>query len=86
MRVANCDYYEIYCEDSESIINTMFRNLNADLDAGYNPVGDCIRRQQQMIDDRQKEYRDALDLFKTMTDQEINRWCYFELKKKGAIA
>lgn len=80
------DWYEIWCGDKEAMIATMVRNMASDLDAGYNYFGNCIRRQREMIEAYQKDYEDTLESFKTMTDAQILRWCYFDLKKRGAIS
>lgn len=80
------DWYEIWCADRESMIFTMVRNLASDLDAGYNYFGNCITRQREMIEAFQREYEETLDSFKMMTDAQIIRWCYFDLKKRGAIS
>ena len=79
-------WYEIWDADKRGIISTMYRNLAADLQCGYNPMGATIEREKQEIRDYESAYKSALDSFKTMTDDEVNRWCFFELKKSGAIS
>ena len=80
------DWFEVWFEDRESILNTMVRNMAADLNAGYDYFGQSITQQKRMIAGYKEETDSTLDMFKGMTEKEVNRWCYYELKKRGAIA
>ena len=86
MRIADNNWFEMYCDDCDCIIRIMYKNMNSDLECGYDPLGKSITEQREMIDDYIKKYHDNLDMFKTMPEADVNRWCYYELKKKGAIA
>ena len=78
-------WFEIWFDDMQSIIETMVKNMQADLDAGYDPQGHCIRKQRVDIEEKQIKFDRQIELFKTMEDTRINRWCYYDLKKRGAI-
>lgn len=80
------DWFEVWFEDRESILNTMVRNMAADLNAGYDYFGQSITRQKKEIAEYKEQTDKTLDMFKDMDEKEVNRWCYYELKKHGAIA
>lgn len=79
------DWFGIWFEDKKSIINTMIKNMAADLDAGYNYFGTCIRKQQEDIETYKAKFDEEMDMFKSMEEKEVNRWCFYDLKKRGAI-
>lgn len=79
------NWFDFYCADKESMIATMYSNMNADIEAGWNPHGAGITKQRQDIQEYTRDYYDKLDMFKTMDDKAVNRWCYYDLKKCGAI-
>lgn len=78
-------WFDIWFEDMQSIINTMIKNMQADLEAGYNPQGHCIRKQRVDIEEKQRKFDLQVEQFKNMEDARVNRWCYYDLKKRGAI-
>ena len=80
------DWFEIWFEDKKAMLSTMYENMAADLAAGYDVMGKSITEQREMIDAYQKDIDDTLDTFKTMDDTKINKWCFFDLLKRGAIA
>lgn len=79
-------WFEIWFEDKQCMIETMVHNMQADLNAGYNYFGNSITRQREMIDAYKAEIDKQLDKFATMTDEAVNRWCYYDMKKRGVIA
>lgn len=79
-------WFEIWKDDKEGIITTMYKNLTADLDAGYPYSGRAIQSQLEAIEEYKNEYYADLDKFVTMSDEQVSRWCYYDLKKRGAIA
>lgn len=80
------NWFAIWCEDYDSLINTAVRNLYADLEAGYNPNGESIRRSREVIAEFEKRYADGLEAMKEMDEKKAERWCYLDLKKRGAIS
>ena len=78
-------WFTMWLEDVESILETMIRNMASDIDAGYDYFGNSIKKQRAEIDQYKKKIDDTLDMFKDMEDDKVERWCYYEMKKKGAI-
>lgn len=79
-------WFEIWFEDMVSIIATMRNNMVADLAVGYNPDGPCIRKQAAEIEIKQINFDSQMERFKYMGDAKVNRWCYYDLKKRGVIS
>lgn len=79
-------WFEMWFSDKQSLVETMVKNMQADLDAGYNYFGDCIKRQRKEIDEYKAEFDRQVDAFKTMEEKQVERWCYYDMKKRGAIA
>lgn len=80
------DWFDVWFEDRESILNTMVRNMTSDLNAGYDYFGQSITKQKQEIAEYKAQTDNTLDMFKDMDEKAVNRWCFYELKKHGAIA
>jgi len=80
------NWFEIWFQDKESMLETMVRNMTADLDAGYNYFGNCIKQQRKTIDEYRNQFNRQMDEFKLMDDAKVNRWCYYDMKKRGVIA
>ena len=81
------NWFEIWCDDKESIINTMYRNMQSDIECGYDPNGKCIKDQREAINAYEDDYHKKLmDIANMDSDQKVNRWCYCDLKVRGAIA
>lgn len=80
------DWFDVWFEDRESILNTMVRNMASDLNAGYDYFGQSIIKQKQEIAEYKAQTDKTLDMFKDMDEKAVNRWCFYELKKHGAIA
>lgn len=78
-------WQELYVADKESIIETMVRNMQADLAAGYNPKGRCILNQIEAIAAYRAEYEAELVHLGEITEAQAERWCYYNLKRRGAI-
>lgn len=79
------DWFEVWCDDKEAIIDTMNANISADLDAGYDPNGKSIRESREELEEYRNEYFKNLDMFRHMEDKDVNRWCFYDMKKRGAI-
>lgn len=79
-------YFRIWFEDRQSILETMKRNMLADLEAGYDPEGRSIRKQKVNIEKFEIEFEERIDQFKNMEDGKVERWCYYDLIKRGAIS
>ncbi len=79
------DWMDVWQDDKESILETMIKNMTADLNNGYDYFGKSIVEQRKTIEAYRKEIDATFDLFKTMDEKEVNRWCFYDLKKRGAI-
>lgn len=79
------DWFEMWAADKEAMINTMIRNMTADLDAGYNYFGECIKRQRREIEEYRDQFEREMDAFKEMDEKKVQRWCYYDMRKRGVI-
>ena len=79
------EWFEIWQDDKESILEIMISNMVSDLNAGYNYFGKSIQQQIVDIDNYKKQFDSEMDKFKSMSDDEVDRWCFYDLKKRGAI-
>ena len=78
-------WFELWFEDKQVMIETMHRNMQADLNAGYDPAGYCIRKQVMELAEYEHGFDVQMDLFKNMEDAQVERWCYYDLRKRGVI-
>ena len=79
------DWFSVWQDDKESILQTMISNMTSDLDAGYDYFGKSIVEQHKTIEKYKSDIDTTYDLFKSMDEKEVNRWCFYDLKKRGAI-
>ena len=79
------DYVTMWEDDKKAMVKTMYRNMNADLECGYNPLGTAIQRQKQEIDEYEKQIHAAYDQWVFMTEDQVNKWCFYDMKKRGVI-
>lgn len=79
-------WFEIWYEDKQSMISTMMRNMVADIEAGYNPTGLNIRKQRAEIDKYTSEFDFQMERLADKDEKAAERWCYMDLKRRGAIA
>ena len=79
------DWFDLWLSDKKNMVNTMFRNIAADLDAGYDPMGESIKRARRELRAYEARFEMELDAFKGMSDNDVNRWCYYDMVKRGAI-
>ena len=80
------DWFEIWKADKESMMNTMVRNMQSDLDAGYNYFGKSITAQRENLERYKEQYDADLDHIAEMEPAKVQHWCYIKLLKAGAIA
>lgn len=79
------DWFDIWFSDKQSMLDTMNSNMLSDLEVGYSPNGATIRHQLEVIVEYRRVFESELDSFKTMTEPEVNRWCFYDMKKRGVI-
>lgn len=78
-------WFKMWLEDKECILATMMRNMASDLEAGYDPMGHSIRKQRVDIEEYQMDIDRTMDMFKDMEEKAVNRWCYYDMRKRGVI-
>lgn len=78
-------WFDLWLEDRRCMAETMRRNMQADIDAGWNPQGHAIRKQLVEVEEYEMETDRQVERFKYMEEKQVNRWCYFDMKKRGAI-
>lgn len=79
-------WFKIWFEYNQMILSEMYQNLADDLDAGYNPFGNSIMKQRRSIDEYIQKFNEEMEYIKEKTKQQVEHWCYYDLKKRGAIA
>lgn len=80
------NWLELWFEDKNSILETMRRNLCADLEAGYNPNGNNIRNQKMEMEHFSLRFDEEAKRLREMEPKRATHWCYVDLKRRGAIA
>lgn len=78
-------WLDMWIADKKSIVETMAKNMAADLEAGYSYYSRSIQEQKRALEEYDAEYGEQLMAFASMTDEETERWCYFDLLRRGAI-
>ena len=73
------DWFLLWNEDSCIDIETMAQSYNHEYELN------CREQLRKDLKIANTKYEETLDLFKTMSDEEVNRWCYYESIKKGWI-
>lgn len=79
------DWFNMWFEDKQNIIDTMIKNMTSDLDAGYDYFGKSMVQEREELENYKKKFDDEMELLKSMTADEANRWCFYDMKKRGAI-
>lgn len=83
--MAKMNWFEIWFEDKQSILDTMVHNMASDLDHGYDYFGKSIREQREDIDRYKTQFDEEMKGFRTMEESKIQHWCYYDLKRRGVI-
>ncbi len=78
-------YFDMWFADKQNMIATMNRNLQADLQCGYNPNGNCILNQRKAIIDYENDFLKQCEKFVDWSDKKIDRWCKLDMLKRGVI-
>ena len=86
IRVTDSDnWFEIWFADKEAMVSTMVSNMAADLDAGYDYFGNTIKSERAAIEAYKAQFDAEVDAFKAMDETQVNRWCFYDMKKRGVI-
>lgn len=78
-------WQEMWINDKRSMVETMLRNIAADIAAGYNPVGDCIKNQREELRKYEEQFDRELMALADMTEEKAERWCKYDLIRRGAV-
>lgn len=79
------DWFDLWFEDKKCVINTMLRNMTSDLDNGYDYFGATIRREREEIESYKEQFDREVESFKAMDEKSVNRWCFYDMKRRGVI-
>lgn len=79
------EWFEIWYQDKQSILDTMVRNMVADLECGYDYFGNCITRQREEIAEYKAKFDAEVMGFAEKSDTERNKWCYYDMLRRGVI-
>lgn len=86
MRTAKQDWFHIWVMDKKSILETMIRNMHADIEAGYNPMGKSITGQLATITDYRARFDAEMMQLAEKDERKVQHWCYCDLLRRGAIS
>ena len=78
-------WFECWYSDSKNILAIMYSNMNSDIKAGYDVMGNTIKKELQEIEEYRAYINNTLDKFVSMDEKQIEKYCYFECLKKGCI-
>ena len=79
------DWFEMWHLDKEVILNTMIRNMTADLECGYDYFGKSITEQREAIEVYKEKFDAEVMSFAEKTDEQRNKWCYYDMLRRGVI-
>lgn len=79
------DWFEVWCEDWEGLLQTQGRIIQSELEAGHSWSSRHVQHEVEILEQWDREYRYNLGRFAEMTEGQVKRWCYFDLLKRGAI-
>ena len=80
------DYLDMWFNDKQSMLETMIKNMQDDLKAGYSYSGKIIQEQREAIKQYEEKFDEQMKSFCMMDHDQVGRWCYYDMKCRGAIA
>lgn len=78
-------WFNIWLDDKKSVLDTMVKNLMADLDAGYDYFSYSVSQQRRLIDSYKEDFDRELRNLSDMDCSKAERWCYVDLRRRGTI-
>ena len=84
-KVSGDEWFKIWYEDKVSILETMIRNMTADLECGYDYFGKSITEQREAIEVYKEKFDAEVMSFAEKTDEQRNKWCYYDMLRRGVI-
>lgn len=79
------DWFDLWFRDKQSMLALMVENLADDLRAGYCYCGVSATRQRAEIERYALEMDDQITVLFRKTYEERNRWCFYDMKRRGAV-
>lgn len=79
------EWRKMWDSDKRAMIDTMRRNLAADITAGYSMRGRSVQNQIHDIDEYEYDYFEQIRKLDSMSESEANKWCFYDMKRRGAI-
>lgn len=79
------NWVDIWFNDKSLIVSTMLGNMQADVEAGYDPDGYTIQKQRVDIETYRREFDREAKKLRDMEPMRAQHWCYCDLKRRGAI-
>ncbi len=80
------DWFDVWCADWEGLIETQARNIQSEIEAGWKYKSARVQNEIRILNEFNGEYKMNLGRFGGMTDEEVNRYCYYDLLRRGAIS
>lgn len=80
------NWIDLWFNDKISIINTMRKNLAADIEAGYYLNGCSVRKQLVEIEEYERNFDADIRKIRDMEPGRAKHWCYIDLKRRGVIS
>lgn len=81
----NLKWFNLWYEDKENILATMYKNMQDDLRVGYDPKDLSITQQKADIEAYKAAYYAQLDKMAEFDDNKLERYCYIDMKRRGVI-
>lgn len=78
-------WFDLWCDDMNSIYLTMVYNYQADIKAGYNYYGLSITNQREQMQEHDRRYNEGLKFLCSLPEDAREKWCFQDLRRRGAI-
>ena len=79
------NWYTLWYDDKKSMLATMAQNMAADITAGYDILGNSIRKQLLDMLLYADRFKEEVDILSRASDKDAQNWCRRDLKRRGVI-
>lgn len=79
------EWLELWIEERKSMLETISRNIEADIRAGYPLTSKAVTEGRALYERTYEKYKNDLREAFKMIPAESNRWAYMDLKARGWI-
>lgn len=79
-------WFELWFDGKQSILDTMVHNMMADIKAGYDYFSHSIANQRKLIDKYKNQFDEELKNLREMDYKKVEHWCYIDLRRRGTIS